>query len=711
MARPVLTDQNMEIIPYDNNRNIVLRHDNSLVLYDPKSQQMMLRRLSNGQIEPRHNLETCSTCGQRLPRRSSNMPNLNSEPSQEEELNFVTPGYFRKLQQSLPGSTETSHPPSPRRRLVEPVRTGISGETRLSPGVEPPNYPTSPTDGSQPISSRAFTENYFEKFFIVNRELGHGGRGIVLLVEHVLDGVHLGHFACKRVPVGDDHEWLEKVLVEVQALQNLSHQNLVSYRHVWLQDTKLNNFGPSVPCAFILQQFCNGGDLHNYILGSTQARVTTQELKERMRRKSKGENEMPKKFDEPKRLQIDEIYSLFRDITSGLRFLHLNGYIHRDLKPSNCLLHTIGSETRVLVSDFGEIQYENALRNSTGATGTISYCAPEVLQLVTPGGSYGQFTFKSDIFSLGMILYFLCFASLPHKAANVLHEDQEDIDHLRAEISAWAGFDSAKKLRTDLPSELYMYLKRLLATRPEERPSAREVEDGIRSRKGLAEYNPTTNGISVAENISPAHRIVRIDSPAPSKIPNRQRNPNAAKSTAMTRSLRNRAAHIPISSATTDESAVDIDHDDNERPRTTRNSSQDLILRHQGSPPPEISPSEKGSPEIDLHPPLLLPPSRTTREQVRASLLTILTSSSTQSLILILKFLSLLQPCASRGTAFNPSVVYPTLLLALSDFLLTQKYRRWVISASGIIAHCFLLYVALSYDTLCTPPVRLWDAD
>jgi hypothetical protein len=46
---------------------------------------------------------------------------------------------------------------------------------------------------------------------VEEKELGRGGKGVVLLVRHVLDGVSLGHFACKRVPVGDDHEWLEKV--------------------------------------------------------------------------------------------------------------------------------------------------------------------------------------------------------------------------------------------------------------------------------------------------------------------------------------------------------------------------------------------------------------------------------------------------------------------------------------------------------------------
>jgi len=40
------------------------------------------------------------------------------------------------------------------------------------------------------------------RFFVEEGELGKGGKGIVLLVRHVLDGVSLGHFACKRVPVG-----------------------------------------------------------------------------------------------------------------------------------------------------------------------------------------------------------------------------------------------------------------------------------------------------------------------------------------------------------------------------------------------------------------------------------------------------------------------------------------------------------------------------
>lgn len=85
----------------------------------------------------------------------------------------------------------------------------------------------------------------------------------------------------------------------------------------------------------------------------------------------------------PRRVPFDHILSFFSDIASGLQHLHSNGFIHRDLKPSNCLLtqpHVPGQPPKVLVSDFGEVQMENTMRSSTGATGTISYCAPEVLK-------------------------------------------------------------------------------------------------------------------------------------------------------------------------------------------------------------------------------------------------------------------------------------------------------------------------------------------
>lgn len=74
-----------------------------------------------------------------------------------------------------------------------------------------------------------------------------------------------------------------------------------------------------------------------------------------------------------------------------------------------------------------------------------------------------------------MILHFLCFANLPYRASNVLHEENEDVDELRAEIMGWSGFDEHRKLRPELPEALYAFLKRLLSLAPDMRPTADDV--------------------------------------------------------------------------------------------------------------------------------------------------------------------------------------------------------------------------------------------
>jgi serine/threonine protein kinase len=427
----------------------------------------------------------------------------------------MDPSYFHMLQHSAAPSRNTSPPPSPRKRLAQPVRHVSTSSLDAPAGTEfIGSEPSEPTRASG-ISSSAFSQGYFKTFFVEERELGRGGKGVVLLVQHMLDGVPLGHFACKRVPVGDDHTWLEKVLVEVQLLQNLSHQNLVSYRHVWLEDYQITTFGPSVPCAFILQQYCNAGDLHHFVLDPARISVTTEQLKERMRRRSKGQVERPTELHEPRRMNFEQIFTFFKDITSGLHHLHSHGYIHRDLKPSNCLLHNTGRELRVLVSDFGEVQVENVARKSTGATGTISYCAPEVLQRRTPGGTFGNFTTKSDVFSLGMIVYFMCFGKLPYSTADV-DEEKEDLEQLRAEISSWPGFDDENRVRDDLPDRLYKFLKRLLALNPNDRPSTEDILHGIRAGSGLddldATFHPTPN---ILDELHNRHRISPVESPSP----------------------------------------------------------------------------------------------------------------------------------------------------------------------------------------------------
>lgn len=243
---------------------------------------------------------------------------------------------------------------------------------------------------------------------------------------------------------------------------------------------------------------------------------TKEHLKEQMRRRSRGQSDGPGFSLHQRKLSFEEIYSFFKDITSGLAHLHASNYIHRDLKPSNCLLHKDGNEFRCLISDFGEVQAENVVRKSTGSTGTISYCAPEVLKQDPVTGRFGNFTTKSDIFSLGMILYFMCFGRLPYNSTETIQEEFEDVDLLRAEISAWSGFHDERKERPELPNQLYNFLKRLLALDPGERPSASEILTAIHTEHGLENAPKSRHG----SNAGLGGRIIQsFDSPMPPSTP------------------------------------------------------------------------------------------------------------------------------------------------------------------------------------------------
>ena len=441
---------------------VASRHNDSIVLYDPESKRF-------GVASHRGlGLSECPYCHQSLRGEDNTRSQDRASHISPSTTGFVSPEYFRMLQDSLPASANSSAPPSPRRRLVEPVNSSHGSVKASSRPEEYFEAPASSRTSPVGISASAFSPGYFKRFFVVEKELGRGGKGVVLLVTHVLDNVNLGQYACKRVPVGNDHAWLTNVLNEVRLLEHLSHQHLVYYKHVWLEDVKISTFGPSVPCAFILQQYCNSGDLHQYIINPAESEESTQALKERVRRRSKTQAERPHDVHSRK-LRFEEIYSFFKDITSGLSHLHMNRFIHRDLKPSNCLLHDAGKGIRALVSDFGEVQIENVVRKSTGSTGTVSYCAPEVLRTDPKTGGLGNFTTKSDIFSLGMILYFLCFAGLPYRNADHINEENEDLDLLRAEIVSWTGLHEERKIRPDLPEQLYTFLRRLLSLDPTDR--------------------------------------------------------------------------------------------------------------------------------------------------------------------------------------------------------------------------------------------------
>ncbi|RDA83392.1 hypothetical protein CP532_4724 [Ophiocordyceps camponoti-leonardi (nom. inval.)] len=705
----------MSLIPYHprEGREIVLRHQNSIVVRDPDSRRLEIRRTE------------CPTCHQPLGRASS------PERAQyERSRDYVDPGYFLMLRDYEASMTQTGAA-SPVRRLFPALASDGAGASAHPVPVPPAGsfgdeaeFLSSAPGVGQGEGSRirreAFTPDYFKTFFVEETVLGRGGKGVVLLVRHEIDGCQLGYFACKRVPVGDDHAWLEKVLVEVELLAKLSHPNLVSYRHVWLEDVQLNRFGPSVACAFILQQYCNSGDLHQYVVGRVPREATKEELKAQIRRRSKGQAEPPRSLA---RLSFDDIYTFFKDITSGVAYLHASNYIHRDLKPSNCLLHGEGGKLKCLISDFGEVQPENMARKSTGSTGTISYCAPEVLKM-DPAGRYGNFTTKSDMFSLGMILYFMCFGRLPYQGANAIQEELEDIEQLRTEIVDWKGFQDERRERPDLPPRLYKLLKRLLALDPAERPSANEVLTAMRSEINF-------DGIPSPAS-SAAGRVQNLDSPAPPGTP--------VSDARSDRGWNRFAANVepghywPRPDA--EDATPSLERDGVAQSGVSQRRGNSLTPLGHGHVAASRPMSASGEP---FSPHLLMAPPRTRRAEVRYQLqmaayrlVTVLGVGGgllgffAKLGVFLLKLGSLARPCwplASNPQVSIPLVVVAALDLGLSSGLTVARRGQPQVVAGLppgpslfptslvlLVFHFAVLWLARSWSALCvSAPSEDWD--
>ena len=93
------------------------------------------------------------------------------------------------------GAREEHPPSSPLRRLVQPSFPAArnANSDSVGEGEFVASIPAETKDfEGQGIKREALSPNYFKKFFIEEKELGRGGKGVVLLVRHELDGVSLG---------------------------------------------------------------------------------------------------------------------------------------------------------------------------------------------------------------------------------------------------------------------------------------------------------------------------------------------------------------------------------------------------------------------------------------------------------------------------------------------------------------------------------------
>jgi NIMA (never in mitosis gene a)-related kinase len=160
---------------------------------------------------------------------------------------------------------------------------------------------------------------------------------------------------------------------EAELLKRLNHPNIVTYRDSFCE------FGYLI----IVMEHCDVGDLAYHV---------------------KQKNKKNEFFTEA------EIMNWFVQICMSLQYIHKLGILHRDIKTSN--IYLTGNNT-VKLGDFGISKVLQGSEAAMTVVGTPYYMSPEVCE----GRSY---SYKSDAWSLGCVLYELCTLKHAFSADNLL---------------------------------------------------------------------------------------------------------------------------------------------------------------------------------------------------------------------------------------------------------------------------------------------------
>jgi len=274
---------------------------------------------------------------------------------------------------------------------------------------------------------------FFDGRYQVVRKLGAGGMANVYLAEDQ----ELGRGVAIKIlndRHANDEQFVERFRREAKNAAALSHPNIVS----------IYDRGEAEGTYYIAMEYLDGRTLKELIVQRGPAPVT-----------------------------VSVEYA--RQVLSALRFAHRHGIVHRDIKPHNVL---VDAEGRVKVTDFGIARAGASQMTEAGSiVGTAQYLSPEQAR----GGDVDQ---RSDLYSLGVVLYELITGTLPFNGDTPVEIAMKHLSTVP---------EPPSERRPDIPRDLDLIVMRALAKDPDDRyASAEEMDADLERFLRGASISPLT---------------------------------------------------------------------------------------------------------------------------------------------------------------------------------------------------------------------------